>query len=153
MSQESSPHCYTILQRPIIISSFLILLRSVRSVSYSVWQQSYSCFILKVPKYFYIPCEYYILWYDYAGKDWAWKQRPLLCDSLWLSFTCCLVGATMQLPVLVISTTAIPHAYSHVGRQTMRWSLRGVNILSAVRGEYRACRWTEDFLLVSATVT
>jgi hypothetical protein len=37
-------------------------------------------------------------------------------------------------------------------RQTMRWSLRGVNILSAVRGEYRACRWTEDFLLVSAKV-
>jgi hypothetical protein len=38
-------------------------------------------------------------------------------------------------------------------RQTMRWSLRGVNILSAVRGEYRACKWTEDFLLVSAKVT
>jgi hypothetical protein len=38
-------------------------------------------------------------------------------------------------------------------RQTMRWSLRGVNILSAVRGEYNACRWTEDFLLVSAKVT
>jgi hypothetical protein len=38
-------------------------------------------------------------------------------------------------------------------RQTMRWSLRGVNILSAVRGEYRACRWTENFLLVSAKVT
>jgi hypothetical protein len=38
-------------------------------------------------------------------------------------------------------------------RQTMRWSLRGVNILSAVRREYRACRWTEDFLLVSAKVT
>jgi hypothetical protein len=41
-------------------------------------------------------------------------------------------------------------AYS---RQTMRWSLRGVNILSAVRGEYRACRWTEDFLLVRAKMT
>jgi hypothetical protein len=27
-------------------------------------------------------------------------------------------------------------------------SLRGLNVLSAVRGEYRACRWTEDFLLV-----
>jgi hypothetical protein len=38
-------------------------------------------------------------------------------------------------------------------RQTMRWSVRGVNILSAVRGKYRACRWTEDFLLVSAKVT
>jgi hypothetical protein len=38
-------------------------------------------------------------------------------------------------------------------RQTMRWSLRGANILSAVRGEYRACRWIEDFLLVSAKVT
>jgi hypothetical protein len=38
-------------------------------------------------------------------------------------------------------------------RQTMRWSLRGVNILSAVRGEYRARRWTEDFLLVSSKVT
>jgi hypothetical protein len=38
-------------------------------------------------------------------------------------------------------------------RRTMRWSLRGVNILSAVRGEYWACRWTEDFLLVSAKVT
>jgi hypothetical protein len=35
----------------------------------------------------------------------------------------------------------------------MRWSLRGVNILSAVRGEYRACRWTEDFLLVSTKMT
>jgi hypothetical protein len=38
-------------------------------------------------------------------------------------------------------------------RQTMRWSLRGVNILSGLRGEYRACRWTEDFLLVSSKVT
>jgi hypothetical protein len=38
-------------------------------------------------------------------------------------------------------------------RQTMRWSLRSVNILSAVRGEYNACRWTGDFLLVSAKVT
>jgi hypothetical protein len=38
-------------------------------------------------------------------------------------------------------------------RQTMRWSLRGVNILSAVRGEYRACRWTEYVLLFSAKVT
>jgi hypothetical protein len=38
-------------------------------------------------------------------------------------------------------------------RQTMRWSLRGVNILSAVRGVYRACRWIEDFLLVNAKVT
>jgi hypothetical protein len=38
-------------------------------------------------------------------------------------------------------------------RQTMRWSLRGVNILSAVWGKYRACRWTEDFLLVSAKMT
>jgi hypothetical protein len=28
-------------------------------------------------------------------------------------------------------------------------SLRGVNVFSAVRGEYRACRWTEDCLLVS----
>jgi len=37
--------------------------------------------------------------------------------------------------------------------QTMRWSLRGVNILSAVRGEDKACRWTGDFLLVSAKVT
>jgi hypothetical protein len=42
---------------------------------------------------------------------------------------------------------------SKYSRQTMRWSLRGVNILSAVRGEYRACRWTEDFLFVSAKVT
>jgi hypothetical protein len=42
---------------------------------------------------------------------------------------------------------------SQVSRQTMRWSLRGVNILSAVRGEYRACRWIEDFLLVNAKVT
>jgi hypothetical protein len=38
-------------------------------------------------------------------------------------------------------------------RQTRRWSLRGVNILSAVRREYRTCRCTEDFLLVSAKVT
>jgi hypothetical protein len=38
-------------------------------------------------------------------------------------------------------------------RQTMRWSLRGVNNLSAVRGEYRECRWTEDFILVSAKLT
>jgi hypothetical protein len=29
----------------------------------------------------------------------------------------------------------------------------GVNILSAVRGEDKACRWTGDFLLVSAKVT
>jgi hypothetical protein len=29
------------------------------------------------------------------------------------------------------------------------WSLRDINVLSAVREEYRACRWTEDFLLVS----
>jgi hypothetical protein len=42
---------------------------------------------------------------------------------------------------------------SYYSRQTMRWSLRGVNILSAVRGEYRAGRWTEDFLLVSAKMT
>jgi hypothetical protein len=28
-------------------------------------------------------------------------------------------------------------------------TLRGVNVLSAVRGEYIACRWTKDFLLVS----
>jgi hypothetical protein len=27
--------------------------------------------------------------------------------------------------------------------------LTGNKVLSAVRGEYRACRWTEDFLLVS----
>jgi hypothetical protein len=27
--------------------------------------------------------------------------------------------------------------------------LRGVNVLSAVRGEYRACSWTEGFLFVS----
>jgi hypothetical protein len=33
--------------------------------------------------------------------------------------------------------------------QITSWSLRGVNVLSEVRGEYRACRWTEDFLLVS----
>jgi hypothetical protein len=38
-------------------------------------------------------------------------------------------------------------------RQTMGWSLRRVNILSAVRGEYRANRWTEDFLLVSDKLT
>jgi hypothetical protein len=28
-------------------------------------------------------------------------------------------------------------------------ALRGVNVLSTLRGEDRACRWTEDFLLVS----
>jgi hypothetical protein len=33
--------------------------------------------------------------------------------------------------------------------QITSWSLLGVNVLSAVRGEYRACRWMEDFLLVS----
>jgi hypothetical protein len=27
--------------------------------------------------------------------------------------------------------------------QITSWSLRGVNVLSAVRGEYKACRWTE----------
>jgi hypothetical protein len=47
-------------------------------------------------------------------------------------------------------TPIMPCLYS---TQTMRWSLRGINILSAVRGEYRACRWIEDFLLVSAKVT
>jgi hypothetical protein len=26
---------------------------------------------------------------------------------------------------------------------------RGVNVLSAVPGEFKECRWTEDFLLVS----
>jgi hypothetical protein len=26
---------------------------------------------------------------------------------------------------------------------------RGVNVLSAVRGKYKACRWTEDFVLIS----
>jgi hypothetical protein len=38
------------------------------------------------------------------------------------------------------------HAYCP---QTASWSLRGVNVLSAVRGEFRACRWKQDFLLVS----
>jgi hypothetical protein len=33
--------------------------------------------------------------------------------------------------------------------QITSWSLRGVNVPSAVRGVYRACRWTEGFLLVS----
>jgi hypothetical protein len=35
--------------------------------------------------------------------------------------------------------------------QITSWSLRCVNVLSVVWGwgEYRACRWTEDFLLVS----
>jgi hypothetical protein len=28
-------------------------------------------------------------------------------------------------------------------------SLRGVNVFSTVRGKYKACRWTEDCLLVS----
>jgi hypothetical protein len=31
----------------------------------------------------------------------------------------------------------------------MSSSLREVNILTAERGEYKACRWTEDFLPVS----
>jgi hypothetical protein len=46
--------------------------------------------------------------------------------------------------------TSHSRAVTAYSRQTMRWSLRSVNILSAVRGEYRACRWTEDFLLISA---
>jgi hypothetical protein len=33
--------------------------------------------------------------------------------------------------------------------QIMSWSLQGVNVLSAVRGKYRAYRWMDDFLLVS----
>jgi hypothetical protein len=33
--------------------------------------------------------------------------------------------------------------------QITSWSLRRVYVLGAVRGEYRACRWTDDFLLVS----
>jgi hypothetical protein len=47
------------------------------------------------------------------------------------------------------SSKSSVHLHALYSRQTMRWSLRGVNILSAVRGEYRACRWTQDFLLVS----
>jgi hypothetical protein len=57
----------------------------------------------------------------------------------------------VSLSLLTFSSSEVTkYIYS---RQTMRWSLRGVNILSAVRGEYRACRWTEDFLLVSAKLT
>jgi hypothetical protein len=35
--------------------------------------------------------------------------------------------------------------------QTTSWSLRGVDDLSAVGGggKYKACRWTEDFHLIS----
>jgi hypothetical protein len=29
------------------------------------------------------------------------------------------------------------------------WSLRSVNVVSAVRGEYKGYRWTEEFLLVN----
>jgi hypothetical protein len=39
--------------------------------------------------------------------------------------------------------TCCPHITS--------WSLRSVNVLSAVWEEYRVCSWTEDFLLVSDT--
>jgi hypothetical protein len=57
----------------------------------------------------------------------------------------------MKLTVVVpyVDNCFIPRTESY-SRQTTRWSLRGVNILSAVRGEYRASRGTEDFLLVSA---
>jgi hypothetical protein len=59
------------------------------------------------------------------------------------------VSYIMPLCVQNVLVTAC-YLVSMYSRQTTRWSLRGVNILSAVRGEYRACRWTEDFLLVSA---
>jgi hypothetical protein len=37
--------------------------------------------------------------------------------------------------------------------QITSWSLRSVNVLSAVRGKYKACKWTEDFPLVSDSLT
>jgi hypothetical protein len=33
--------------------------------------------------------------------------------------------------------------------QITSWSLRSINVFSAVRGEYKACKWAEEFLLVS----
>jgi hypothetical protein len=43
--------------------------------------------------------------------------------------------------------------YLTIVSQITSWSLRGVNVLSAVRGECKACWWTEDFLLVSDNLT
>jgi hypothetical protein len=68
------------------------------------------------------------------------------------------VGGTYRTPLqqMINMSTTLPETSIHhfyYSKQVMRWSLRGVNILSAVRGEYNACRWTEDFLLVSAKVT
>jgi hypothetical protein len=84
------------------------------------------------------------------------KKKTILQRSMWHARERPYFGHVAQ-RAQIVSYGSKPSYYpsgSHnYSRQTMRWSLRGVNILSAVRGQYRACRWTEDSLLVSAKVT
>jgi hypothetical protein len=49
----------------------------------------------------------------------------------------------------LLLTLALLHSACDYCPQITSWSLRGANVLTAVRGEYRAWRWKEDFLLVS----
>jgi hypothetical protein len=78
------------------------------------------------------------------------------CDTLQLNILICIsINIFMNIYLMFrLIFVHFQHPYEALySRQTMRWSLRGVNILSAVRGEYKACRWTEDFLLVNVKVT
>jgi hypothetical protein len=61
----------------------------------------------------------------------------------------CIPDSSHLHTVSVFTNSTVHRSRVNPCPQITSWSLRGVNVLSAVRGEYRACRWTEDFLLVS----
>jgi hypothetical protein len=69
-------------------------------------------------------------------------------------FQCCFISVRrlvllnkyLKPPLSCVFTLHFKRAYCPL---ITSWSLRGVNVLSAAWDEYKACRWTEDFLLVS----
>jgi hypothetical protein len=90
------------------------------------------------------------IYYEDEGED---RNVPLLQDCLATPYRQQWTKRDATVSPELCEIAYRWHYRTLYSRQTMIWSLRGVNILSAVRGEYNACRWTEDFLLVSAKVT
>jgi hypothetical protein len=76
-----------------------------------------------------------------------WNNKQHFSRSAVDKAPTCFLASVRIIFELQTRTTVIRFSYTlkilhgaNYSRQTMRWSLRGVNILSAVRGEYRACR-------------
>jgi hypothetical protein len=87
------------------------------------------------------------LWVWRASVEWYWHGKTKQLGEKPVPVPFC----PPQIPhglsrARIQPSTKYPSCYCS---QITSWYQRGIIVLSAVRGEYKACRWTEDFLLVS----